>query len=53
MAKTIWDEITPDTQAFSPENRLIMATGPLTRTLLLSRGKLHYWKDGESYLPPS
>lgn len=27
--KILWDEVSPDVEPFSPENRLIMATGPL------------------------
>jgi len=39
-AKILWDELKPRTDAFSPENRLIMATGPLTGASLPSSGKL-------------
>jgi len=39
-AKILWDEVKPGTDAFSPENRLVMATGPLTGASLPSSGKL-------------
>jgi len=39
-AKILWDELKPGTDAFSPENRLIFATGPLTGVSLPSSGKL-------------
>ncbi len=29
-AKIYWDEVTPETRAFDPENRLLFLTGPLT-----------------------
>jgi aldehyde:ferredoxin oxidoreductase len=28
-SKIYWDEVSPETQAFAPENRLIFMTGPL------------------------
>jgi aldehyde:ferredoxin oxidoreductase len=39
-AKILWDEVKSGTDAFSPENRLVMATGPLTGASLPSSGKL-------------
>jgi len=39
-AKILWDELKLGTDAFSPENRLILATGPLTGASLPSSGKL-------------
>src|SRR3989304_5307024 len=39
-AKILWDELKPGMDAFSPENRLILATGPLTGASLPSSGKL-------------
>ena len=39
-AKILWDELRPGTDAFSHENKLIFATGPLTGTPLPSSGKL-------------
>jgi aldehyde:ferredoxin oxidoreductase len=39
-AKILWDELRPGTDAFSPENKLIFATGPLTGASLPSSGKL-------------
>jgi len=39
-AKILWDELKPGTDAFSPENRLTFATGPLTGAPLPSSGKL-------------
>jgi len=38
--KILWDELKPETDPFSPENRLIFATGPLTGFALPSSGKL-------------
>jgi aldehyde:ferredoxin oxidoreductase len=39
-AKILWDELKPGIDAFSPENKLIFATGPLTGASLPSSGKL-------------
>lgn len=39
-AKILWDELKPGTDPFSPENRLILATGPFTGASLPSSGKL-------------
>jgi len=39
-AKILWDELKPGTDAFSPENRVICAIGPLTGASLPSSGKL-------------
>jgi aldehyde:ferredoxin oxidoreductase len=39
-AKILWDEVKAGTDAFSPENRLVFATGPLTGVSLPSSGKL-------------
>jgi len=39
-AKILWDELKPGTDALSPENKLILATGPLTGVSLPSSGKL-------------
>ncbi len=39
-AKILWDELKPGTDPFSPENRLVFATGPLTAASLPSSGKL-------------
>ncbi len=39
-AKIAWDEIRPETRAFDPDNRLILATGPLTGTLAPASGRL-------------
>jgi aldehyde:ferredoxin oxidoreductase len=39
-AKILWDETKPGIDAFSPENLLIMATGPLTGLPLPSSGKI-------------
>jgi len=39
-AKILWDEVTPGIDPFSPDNRLIFATGPLTGASLPSSGKL-------------
>ncbi len=39
-AKILWDELEPGIDPFSPENRLVLATGPLTGVSLPSSGKL-------------
>ena len=39
-AKILWDELKPGIDALSPENRLVLATGPLTGASLPSSGKL-------------
>jgi aldehyde:ferredoxin oxidoreductase len=38
--KILWDELEPKTDALSPDNKLILATGPLTGWALPSSGKL-------------
>jgi aldehyde:ferredoxin oxidoreductase len=38
--KLLWDELKPGTDALSPENKLVLATGPLTGASLPSSGKL-------------
>ncbi|MDJ0782094.1 MAG: aldehyde ferredoxin oxidoreductase family protein [Desulfosarcinaceae bacterium] len=42
VAKTLFDELLPDIQPFDPENRFIMATGPLSGHLLPASGKTHF-----------
>ncbi len=37
-AKILWDELKPGIDPLSPENKLIMATGPLTGTLVPNSG---------------
>jgi len=37
-AKILWDELKPGIDPFGPENKLIMATGPLTGTLAPNSG---------------
>ncbi len=39
-AKILWDELGPGVDPLSPENRLILAAGPLTGLVLPSSGKL-------------
>ena len=39
-AKICWDEVSSEVGAFDPENRLILATGPLQGTLAPSSGRL-------------
>jgi aldehyde:ferredoxin oxidoreductase len=39
-AKILWDELKPGIDPFSPENKLIFATGPLTGFALPSSGKI-------------
>ena len=38
--KILWDEVLPESDPLSPENRLIFATGPLTGTSWPSSGRL-------------
>lgn len=38
--KILWDELEPKTDALSPDNKLILAAGPLTGWALPSSGKL-------------
>jgi len=38
-AKIIYDEVKPETPAFSPENKLVFMTGPLTGTLVPCTGR--------------
>ena len=42
VAKILYDEITPGTDPFDPENLLIVATGPLTGHFLPASGKTHF-----------
>ncbi len=42
VAKMLYDEITPGTDPFDPENLLIAATGPLTGHFLPASGKTHF-----------
>jgi len=39
-AKICWDEVSPEVEAFDPENRLVLATGPLEGTLAPTSGRL-------------
>ncbi|MFZ5826980.1 MAG: aldehyde ferredoxin oxidoreductase family protein, partial [Bacillota bacterium] len=41
VARAIWEEIPAGTDPLSPQNKLIMAPGPLTGQFLSSSGKLH------------
>ena len=38
--KILWDELEPGIDAFSPENKLVLASGPLSGVALPSSGKL-------------
>ena len=38
--KIYWDEVSPDTRAFDPENRLLFVTGPLTGVAGLASSRL-------------
>jgi aldehyde:ferredoxin oxidoreductase len=38
-SKILWDEVSPEVDPFSPENKLIFATGPLTGTSAPSSGR--------------
>lgn len=42
VAKMLYDEISPGTDPFDPENLLIAATGPLTGHFLPASGKTHF-----------
>lgn len=42
VAKLLFDELPPGTDPFSPQNLLVIATGPLTGHLLPSSGKTHF-----------
>lgn len=39
-AKIMWDEISPETQPFDPDNKLLFLTGPLTGTLAPTSGRI-------------
>jgi len=41
IAKILYDELSPDVEPLSPENKLVIASGPLSGLLLPSSGKLH------------
>ncbi|MEM2029257.1 MAG: aldehyde ferredoxin oxidoreductase N-terminal domain-containing protein, partial [Candidatus Bathyarchaeia archaeon] len=38
-AKIIYDEVKPETPAYSPENKIVFMTGPLTGTLIPCTGR--------------
>jgi aldehyde:ferredoxin oxidoreductase len=40
-AKIAWDEFTPQTGAFDPNNRMIFMTGPMAGTLVPAAGRVH------------
>jgi aldehyde:ferredoxin oxidoreductase len=42
VARMLWDEIPPGTDPFAPENRVVVATGPLTGHYLPGSGKTHF-----------
>jgi aldehyde:ferredoxin oxidoreductase len=37
--KVLWDEVSPDTKAFDPENKMVFATGPLAGTSTPCNGR--------------
>ncbi len=39
-AKLMWDEISPETHPFDPENKLLLLNGPLTGTLAPTSGRM-------------
>ncbi len=41
-ARIAWDEVPPGIDAFDPQNRLIIMTGPLTGTLAPASGRTHF-----------
>src|SRR6056297_2163965 len=45
-SKYLYDEIEPDIDPLAPENKLILATGPLTGTLASSTGRLNVITKG-------
>ncbi|MEM3041513.1 MAG: aldehyde ferredoxin oxidoreductase N-terminal domain-containing protein [Nitrososphaerota archaeon] len=51
--KIMWDEIQPETSPFSPENRLIFMTGPLTGTLAPTSGRVEVCTKAPGVQPPS
>ena len=40
--KILWDEVGPDVDPLGPDNRLIVATGPLCGTLMPNSGRLEF-----------
>ena len=42
VARLLWDEIPPGTDPYSPENIVVIATGPLTGHYLPGSGKTHF-----------
>lgn len=42
VARYLWDEIAPGTDPLSPENRVIIAVGPLSGSFLPSSGKIEF-----------
>ena len=44
--KTLYEEVSPDTQWNDPENRLIMATGPLAGTSVMGTGTVSFVTKG-------
>ena len=42
VAKTLYDEIPPNTEPFDPENLFIIAMGPLSGTFMPATGKTHF-----------
>ena len=37
--KILWDEVSADTDAYDPENKLVFGTGPLTGTMVPGSGR--------------
>ncbi len=42
VARYLWDEIRPGTDPLSPENKIVIATGPLSGVFLPSSGKIEF-----------
>lgn len=42
VAKTLFDELPPNTEPFDPENLFIIAMGPLSGTFMPATGKTHF-----------
>lgn len=42
VAKLLWDNLKPGTKPFSPDNSLIMASGPLSGVFMPGSGKFHF-----------
>lgn len=39
--RVLWDEVPPDTDCYSPENKVVIAPGPLSGTGAICSGRTH------------